>query len=76
MQTEMDCVQLICELGSDMPSVKRLQFLISFHRVTRVAQSVGAKATVVLKEYDEGDPLRSAELGRFCNRAFVRLSQI
>ncbi len=76
MQTEMDCVQLICELGSDMPSVKRLQLLISFHRVTRVAQSVEAKATAILEEYDEGDPLCSTELGRFCSRAFVRLSQI
>ena len=76
MQTEMEYMQQICELGSNMSSAKRLQLLRSLHRVTRVAQSVGAEATTVLEEYKERDPLRSIELGRFCNWASVCLSQI
>jgi hypothetical protein len=59
-----------------MPNVEHLQLLRSLHQVTRVAQSVGVEATVVLEEYDEGDLLRSVELGRFCSKASVRLSQI
>jgi hypothetical protein len=59
-----------------MPNVEHLQLLRSLHQVTRAAQSVGVEATVVLEEYDEGDLLRSVELGRLCSRASVRLSQI
>uniref|UniRef100_A0A2N9ENJ9 Uncharacterized protein n=1 Tax=Fagus sylvatica TaxID=28930 RepID=A0A2N9ENJ9_FAGSY len=38
----------ICESGPNMPNVEHLQLLRSLHQVTRVAQSVGVEATVVL----------------------------
>ena len=76
MQTEMDYVQQVYELGFDMPSAECLQLHRSLHRVPWVAQSVGVEATVVLEGYDERDPIRSTVLDRFCNRASIRLSQI
>ncbi|GMY05851.1 hypothetical protein FCV25MIE_01090 [Fagus crenata] len=51
MQTEINCMQQVCESGSNMPNAERLQLHRSLHRATR-AQLVEVEATTMFEGYD------------------------
>uniref|UniRef100_A0A2N9J4U5 Aminotransferase-like plant mobile domain-containing protein n=1 Tax=Fagus sylvatica TaxID=28930 RepID=A0A2N9J4U5_FAGSY len=47
--------------------------MVLLTEATRVVESLGAEARTVLEEYEEGDPILSTALGRFCMETYIRL---
>lgn len=41
-----------------------------------MVESLGAEANTVLEEYDEGDPILSTALGRFCSETSIHFSHL
>ncbi len=50
-----------------------LSVVRALHEITRVVDSLGADARAVLEGYDEGDPILSTTLGRFCTETCIHL---
>jgi hypothetical protein len=71
--TKVDLVQDALESGASWLNREGLPVVRALHQVTRVVDSLGARARAVLEEHDEGDPALSTALGRFCRETCIRL---
>uniref|UniRef100_A0A2N9I882 Aminotransferase-like plant mobile domain-containing protein n=1 Tax=Fagus sylvatica TaxID=28930 RepID=A0A2N9I882_FAGSY len=64
--TEVDLVQDALASDASWLNSEGLPVVRALHEATQVVDSLGAAACTVLEGYDEGDPILSLALGRFC----------
>jgi chromosome segregation ATPase len=71
--TEVDLVQDALVSNASWLNSEGLPMVKALHEATQVVDSLGADARAVLEGYDEGDPILSTALGRFCIETCIRL---
>jgi hypothetical protein len=71
--TEVDLVQDALESDASWLNSEGLPMVRALHQATWVVESLGVEAHTVLEEYEEGDPILSTALGRFCIETCIRL---
>jgi chromosome segregation ATPase len=71
--TEVDLVQDALASDASWLNSEGLPVVRALHEATQVVDSLGATACTVLEGYDEGDPILSTALGRFCTETCIHL---